>query len=247
MSSYTPPTLSVPNFSDPLPGEEPTTTIVSSSSSLNNQSNNNNNNQQHVDITNNNNNLNNNYKNLFNDCGHPLICFFHFFFKITAIFCYLFLALFTNNFVLVFVIVVLLSSFDFYMVKNISGRYLVALRWWNDIQQDGTSIWRFENKSNIKQVNKIDKYIFWGTMYIQPIIWVLLSLLFIFHLQWLIVNIFVLILSCFNLYGYIKCSNIDTSKQIKDFIVEKGLLQVILSKLFQTNNSSSILPTTNNN
>lgn len=153
-----------------------------------------------------------------------------------ALLCYLFLTIFTDNFVLVFVLVVLLLSFDFWTVKNVTGRILVALRWWNDIKDDGTSVWRFENKSDSKNIHKLDKYIFWTSLYAQPVIWILLSLVcFIrFNFQWIIVVLFALVLTCIQLYGFVKCSRIDTSGELKNFIIERGLLQTILSKVFST-------------
>lgn len=54
--------------------------------------------------------------------------------------------LFTSNGILVFVLLVLLISFDFWTVKNITGRLLVGLRYWNDIKEDGTNVWIFESK-----------------------------------------------------------------------------------------------------
>ena len=41
---------------------------------------------------------------------------------------------------------VLLLAFDFWTVKNVSGRLMVGLRWWNKIEEDGTSTWMFESK-----------------------------------------------------------------------------------------------------
>ena len=41
---------------------------------------------------------------------------------------------------------ILLHSFDFWTVKNVSGRLLVGLRWWNEIHEDGSNIWVFESK-----------------------------------------------------------------------------------------------------
>ena len=35
----------------------------------------------------------------------------------------------------------------FWFVKNIAGRVLVGLRWWNEVKEDGTEIWVFESKS----------------------------------------------------------------------------------------------------
>ena len=43
-------------------------------------------------------------------------------FKVAVIVVFLFCGWFTDNFVIVFVICVLLSSADFYVVKNFSGR-----------------------------------------------------------------------------------------------------------------------------
>jgi len=40
----------------------------------------------------------------------------------------------------------MLLAFDFWTVKNISGRLLVGLRWWNEINEDGTNSWLFESK-----------------------------------------------------------------------------------------------------
>lgn len=44
-----------------------------------------------------------------------------------------------------FIIVVLLSALDFWTVKNVTGRLLVGLRWWNDFDESGKEIWRFES------------------------------------------------------------------------------------------------------
>jgi len=42
--------------------------------------------------------------------------------------------------------VVLLLSMDFWTVKNITGRLMVGLRWWNYVDDDGKSHWIFESK-----------------------------------------------------------------------------------------------------
>ncbi|KAB2017283.1 hypothetical protein ES319_D08G151800v1 [Gossypium barbadense] len=52
--------------------------------------------------------------------------------------------LFADSFVIIFVITVVLAALDFWVVKNVSGRILVGLRWWNEINEQGESIWRFE-------------------------------------------------------------------------------------------------------
>ncbi len=45
-----------------------------------------------------------------------------------------------------FLTVILLLAFDFWTVKNVTGRLLVGLRWWNKIEEDGTSTWMFESR-----------------------------------------------------------------------------------------------------
>lgn len=44
-------------------------------------------------------------------------------------------------------IVVILLSLDFWTVRNVSGRVLVGLRFWNQVDEDGTSFWVFEHRS----------------------------------------------------------------------------------------------------
>ncbi|XP_051488469.1 Golgi apparatus membrane protein TVP23 homolog A isoform X3 [Apus apus] len=77
---------------------------------------------------------------------HPLATFFHLFFRVSAIVTYLFCDWFSNSFVACFVTILLLLSFDFWSVKNVTGRLLVGLRWWNQIDEDGKSHWMFEAK-----------------------------------------------------------------------------------------------------
>jgi len=48
---------------------------------------------------------------------------------------------------MVYLIVILLSSFDFWICKNISGRVLVGLRWWNEVKPDGNEVWIYESKN----------------------------------------------------------------------------------------------------
>ena len=50
---------------------------------------------------------------------------------------------------LVFVVCVLLLAFDFWTVKNVSGRLLVGLRWWSDVAEDGGTRWVFESREVI--------------------------------------------------------------------------------------------------
>lgn len=75
---------------------------------------------------------------------HPFAAFFHILFRLTAVVFYFIFNLVTNSFITGFVIIVLLLSFDFWVVKNVTGRLLVGLRWWNYVDEDGNSQWMFE-------------------------------------------------------------------------------------------------------
>lgn len=44
----------------------------------------------------------------------------------------------------VFEIVIILNAFDFWTVKNITGRLLVGLRWWSETMENGEDNWVFE-------------------------------------------------------------------------------------------------------
>ncbi|XP_057311299.1 Golgi apparatus membrane protein TVP23 homolog B-like [Hydractinia symbiolongicarpus] len=77
---------------------------------------------------------------------HPVAAFFHIIFRLSALIFYFITNLVTSSFVTGFVIIILLLSFDFWVVKNVTGRLLVGLRWWNYIDEDGNSQWMFEAK-----------------------------------------------------------------------------------------------------
>lgn len=84
---------------------------------------------------------------------------------------------FTQNFILVFVLTVVLLSFDFYYLKNIAGRRLVGLRWWNEVNpQTGDSHWVFESADpETRTQNATDRRFFWLALYAQPALWVLMG------------------------------------------------------------------------
>lgn len=64
--------------------------------------------------------------------------------QFSAIGFYVLCSLVIHSFVIQFVITILLVALDFWTIKNVSGRLLVGLRWWNDINEEGESVWHFE-------------------------------------------------------------------------------------------------------
>ncbi|KAJ6306042.1 hypothetical protein OIU78_021383 [Salix suchowensis] len=135
--------------------------------------------------------------------------FFHVLFKAGALAFYILSALFFNSFVIIFVVTVLLAALDFWVVKNVSGRILVGLRWWNEINDLGESVWKFESldQESLARMNKKDSWLFWWTLYITAVAWIVLGIFSLIRLQadyCLIVGV-CLTLSIANIVGFTKC------------------------------------------
>jgi len=145
----------------------------------------------------------------FEQSSHPVALIFFLLFRTGALLTYMFGAFFTTNFALIFVITTLLLAFDFWTVKNVSGRLLVGLRWWNEIREDGGNHWVFESASPSRKNNPVDSRIFWTVLYVTPAIWILftfLSLLrLIFSPEWLLLIAVALVLNIANVYAYTQC------------------------------------------
>ncbi|XP_008958624.1 Golgi apparatus membrane protein TVP23 homolog A isoform X2 [Gorilla gorilla gorilla] len=157
---------------------------------------------------------------------HPLATFFHLFFRVSAIVTYVSCDWFSKSFVGCFVTVLLLLSLDFWSVKNVTGRLLVGLRWWNQIDEDGKSHWIFEARKvspNSIAATEAEARIFWLGLIICPMIWIVFffSTLFSLKLKWLALVVAGISLQAANLYGYILCKmggNSDISKVTASFL-----------------------------
>jgi hypothetical protein len=90
---------------------------------------------------------------------------------------------------MIFIITILLLAADFYYLKNIVGRRLVGLRWWNEVDPStGESHWVFESSEpGTKVINPTDSRFFWIAIYAQPVFWILLALVAVltFKFIWL--------------------------------------------------------------
>merc|ERR1711939_142776 len=121
--------------------------------------------------------------------------------------------IFGGSFVLYFIITVLLLAADFYYLKNIAGRRLVGLRWWNEVNpQTGDSHWVFEsapqpNEPGGKLVNATDKRFFWLALYAQPALWVALAIVSLVQLKfiWLTLVVIALVLTITNTLAFSRC------------------------------------------
>jgi len=144
---------------------------------------------------------------------HPVITVFHLAFKISAVVVYLLCGWFSGGFVAPFVTIVILLSMDFWTVKNITGRMMVGLRWWNYVDEEGKSHWVFESRKvgqvpeQQNLIHPMESKIFWSSLILAPSLWLLFFMvcLFGFSFKWMVVVCIALSLSFANLYGYMRC------------------------------------------
>uniref|UniRef100_A0A4X1VK80 Golgi apparatus membrane protein TVP23 homolog n=1 Tax=Sus scrofa TaxID=9823 RepID=A0A4X1VK80_PIG len=157
---------------------------------------------------------------------HPLATFFHLFFRVSAIVTYVGCDWFSRSFAGCFVTVLLLLTLDFWSVKNVTGRLMVGLRWWNQIDEDGKSHWIFEARKvspHHVAATEAEARVFWLGLIICPMIWIVFffSSLFSLKLKWLALVIAGISLQAANLYGYVLCKmggESDISKITASFL-----------------------------
>ncbi|KAJ6757000.1 hypothetical protein OIU74_026290 [Salix koriyanagi] len=155
--------------------------------------------------------------------ANPKTCFFHVLFKAGALAFYILSTLFFNSFVIIFVVTVLLAALDFWVVKNVSGRILVGLRWWNEINDLGESVWKFESldQESLARMNKKDSWLFWWTLYLAAAAWIVLGIFSLIRIEpdyCLIVGV-CLTLGIANIVGFTKCRK-DAKKQFQQFATQ---------------------------
>ncbi|TVY84997.1 Golgi apparatus membrane protein TVP23 [Lachnellula suecica] len=150
--------------------------------------------------------------------SHPITLLWFLAFRISSLLIYLFGLLFTKNFVLIFIITILLLAADFYYLKNIAGRRLVGLRWWNEVNpQTGDSHWVFESSDpSTKVISATDKRFFWMALYSQPLLWVALAIVAIFRFEfiWLTLVVIALSLTVTNTLAFSRCDKFGQASSI---------------------------------
>ena len=108
------------------------------------------------------------------EASHPIACFFHMGLKFFACLLYLMMGFFTDDEVLIFIVCLFLCCADFWATKNITGRYMVGLRWWSasdfgdDFDGDG---WFFESFDYHYENTTFDNHIFWWSQIFSTIFW----------------------------------------------------------------------------
>ncbi|KAG6842506.1 Golgi apparatus membrane protein tvp23 [Blastosporella zonata] len=131
---------------------------------------------------------------IFRQSAHPLALFFLFFFRTAAIAVYILCGWFTDNYVLSTVAVVVLLAMDFWNCRNVAGRTLVGLRFWNQVDDDGESYWVFESRDPSRPANPIDSKMFWIALYSFPLLWSALLIVSLLKLGFAFIPIVILAL-----------------------------------------------------
>jgi glucan phosphoethanolaminetransferase (alkaline phosphatase superfamily) len=152
---------------------------------------------------------------------HPITVIFHILFKAAAIATYLFGSILfptQASDIVTFIICILFLAFDFWTTKNVTGRLLVGLRWWNEVREDGSNVWIFESLEDRALLNPHEVRLFWICLILPCIIWLIFAIAAFFslltELQWLFLSILALVLNLANVIGYIKCAR-DARRKLK--------------------------------
>lgn len=160
------------------------------------------------------------------ELSHPVALLFYMFFRIAPIFVYLFgnllLSIFVskNRFILHFILLILLVSADFWNLKNVSGRLLVGLRWWNETTAGEAhsyeNVWVFELAPPERYINPIDSKVFWTLLYSQPAAWAVLGIMAVlkFELFYLVLIVISVSLSLTNAMAFTKCDKFSKANSL---------------------------------
>jgi hypothetical protein len=172
--------------------------------------------------------------NYYNKSSHPIISTINLLFKLINIIIFIFQGLLIENDSIGIIFIIIIGSCDFWYTKNISGRFLVGLRWSNKIKENGNEVWIYESK-NEENMNKSDTYIFWTCLYISNAFWIFCSFWEFIRFKFISfsVSFVLLIFNSSNLFGYLKCSKIQRQKieSIKNKFIGKVGKDVMMSQL----------------
>ncbi|ORY57552.1 uncharacterized protein BCR38DRAFT_354207 [Pseudomassariella vexata] len=150
--------------------------------------------------------------------SHPITLLFFLAFRVSSLLVYLFGMIFIENLVMIFIVTILLLAADFYYLKNIAGRRLVGLRWWNEVDPtSGDSHWVFESSEpGTKTINPTDSRFFWLAIYTQPVLWVALAILALIRLKfiWLPLVAIALTLTVTNSLAFSRCDKFSQASNM---------------------------------
>lgn len=84
---------------------------------------------------------------------------------------------------------------------------MVGLRWWNETDENGGSIWVFETANPDRYINPIDSKVFWILLYASPALWAVLAFLALLKFQFLSLMLVIIAISLTltNAFAFTKC------------------------------------------
>jgi len=175
---------------------------------------------------------------------HPFVVAFHLAFRSLAFIIFLFGGQFSHSsFITPFVFIILFLCCDFWTVKNVSGRLLVGLRWWNYIDDQGNSHWIFEQAKTSSGGAARRKYrshevrLFWLSLVAFPLLWLLFFFICLFNPRWLMVALLGLGMTGANLYGYLRCK-FGAHAKMRD-VATKFVGQKLMENVFSSKSGGS--------
>ncbi|KAH6682270.1 hypothetical protein F5X68DRAFT_263254 [Plectosphaerella plurivora] len=158
--------------------------------------------------------------------SHPITLLTFLGFRISSVLVYFLGLWIIKSMIMIFIITILLLAADFYYLKNIAGRRLVGLRWWNEVDPStGDSKWVFESSEpGTKTINPTDSRFFWLALYVQPILWVLLAIFALVGLQflWLPLVIIALVLTIMNTLAFSRCDKFSQASNMAGSALYSG-------------------------
>ncbi|CAH8862711.1 unnamed protein product [Trichobilharzia szidati] len=181
----------------------------------------------------------------------------HFLFRSLALIIYILCAWFTASFIVPFIFILVCLSLDFWVVKNISGRILVGLRWSSYTDEQGTLHWRYDSRKP-SPIDTVDMStlsrrelaarvarqqlarLFWIGLFTSPTLWFmfLLAAVFSLHLRWGLVCCIALCMNLANVYGYLRCwiggGNINENASNMLSVIKTSVKNKVFSNLWPT-------------
>ncbi|CAG9938158.1 unnamed protein product [Clonostachys rosea f. rosea IK726] len=150
--------------------------------------------------------------------SHPITLLTFLTFRISSVLVYFLGLWIIKSMIMTFIITILLLAADFYYLKNIAGRRLVGLRWWNEVDPaTGDSKWVFESSDPAtRTINATDSRFFWLSLYVQPILWIVMFILALvrFAFMWLPLVIIALVLTMMNTLAFSRCDKFSQASNI---------------------------------
>ena len=171
-----------------------------------------------------------------NQSMHPFAGLAHLSFKVLTPITYLFGSLLGLSFIPHVVLVIWMAATDFWITKNISGRYLIRMRWWvrhsrssesstgmaatsestSESSPEPASPWLFETDHHTNPPNPYDVRLFYLGQYAAVVVWGLLAILTLLRLEplWFAVTLACFYFPALNTYAYIKCNKVSSGQDL---------------------------------